>query len=166
MTNYPPTGNHNMRYILTVIDYFSGKVWAQRVPNRNNNAASHTLSDEFEDIIQNETHMYPNSLICDSEFATGYFRFYLMSHHIQIRKALSFSPKTVGKVESHNKIVRTKIKAYLVRTNAVIWHPHLQDFIANINSQQQSTTKRTKNQIWSPGKNPPINHDDAISAIK
>ncbi len=40
----------------------------------------------------------------------------------------------------------------------MIWHPRLQDFITNINNQQQSTTKRTRNQLWSPGKNPPLNH--------
>ena len=151
MTNYPAIGNQNMQYILTVVDYFSGKCWARGIPNRLNNAVNHTLSDAFEDICTNETHTWPLSLICDSEFAIGHMRFFLNSHHIQIRKASSYFPHSVGKIESLNKIVRTKIKAYLVRTNAVIWHPRLQDFIANINSQQQSTTGRTRDQIWTPG---------------
>lgn len=36
MTMYPSTQNGNMKYIMTVVDYFSGKVWARGIPNRSN----------------------------------------------------------------------------------------------------------------------------------
>jgi len=36
MTMYPPTQNQNRKYIMTIVDYFSGKVWARGLLNRNN----------------------------------------------------------------------------------------------------------------------------------
>jgi hypothetical protein len=36
MTMYPAGVNHQKKYIMTVVDYFSGKVWARGIPNREN----------------------------------------------------------------------------------------------------------------------------------
>jgi len=46
MQQYVSVPNLNRRYIMTVVDYFTGKVWARALPNRQNNAAQPTLAKQ------------------------------------------------------------------------------------------------------------------------
>ena len=59
---------------MTVVDYFTGKVWARALPNRQNNAAQPTLANAINDICVNEAHTIPHIIQVDNEFAVGSFR--------------------------------------------------------------------------------------------
>jgi len=50
---YNPTVNGQNKYILTAVDYFSGRVFARPLLNRNNNNAHPTLSNALNDICVN-----------------------------------------------------------------------------------------------------------------
>ncbi len=43
------------------------------------------------------------------------------------------------------------MRVYFERSNDIRWANNLQDFVANINNQQQSGSGFTANQLWSPG---------------
>ena len=159
MENYPPIGNQNRRFIMTVIDYFSGKIFARSISNNQNNNAHPTLSNAMNDICVNEAFTFPHMIQGDGEFAVGNFRFWCQNSHIQFVRTSSHTPISNGKVERANREIRKKIKAGIIRNNNLIWNPHLQDYIQNINNQQNSRNGLTPNQLWTQGYNPhPNNH--------
>ena len=99
MTAYPPVGNANRRYIFTAVDYFSGKVWARGITNRENNNAHPNLSNAINDICVNEAHTFPHIIQADGEFAVGAFRDWCNQHHIILIKTTSYTPNSNGKIE-------------------------------------------------------------------
>ena len=58
MQQYVSVPNLNRRYIMTVLDYFTGKGWARVLPNRQNNAAQPTLANTINDICVNDKYIY------------------------------------------------------------------------------------------------------------
>jgi hypothetical protein len=159
MRPYPPVGNQNRRFIMTVIDYFSGKVFARALLNNTNNAAQPTLSTAMNDICVNEAHTFPHIIQGDGEFAVGNFRNWCNLHNIVFIRTTSYTPVSNGKIERANREVRKKMKAGFVRGNNSIWNNNLQAYIQNINSQQSSRNRLTPNQLWTQGYNPhPAHH--------
>jgi len=160
MTAYPPVGNANRRYIFTAVDYFSGKVWARGITNRENNNARPTLSNAINDICVNEAETFPNTIQADGEFAVGAFRDWCNQQNINLIKTTSYTPTSNGKIERMNREVRKKIKAGFIRNNNFLWFANLQAYIQNINSQQGSRNSQTPNQLWTQDYNPhPPNHE-------
>lgn len=159
MRAYPPVGNQNRRYILSVIDYFSGRVFARSLTNNQNNQANPTLSNAMNDICVNEAHTFPHIIQSDGEFAVGAFRNWCNLHNIQFIRTTSYTPVSNGKIERANREIRKKMKAGFVRNNNFIWNNHLQDYILNINQQQSSRNHQTPLQLWTQGYNPhPAHH--------
>jgi hypothetical protein len=154
MTAYPPVGNANKRYILTAVDYFSGKVWARGITNRENNNARPTLSNAINDICVNEAETFPNTIQADGEFAVGAFRDWCNQNNINLIKTTSYTPTSNGKIERMNREVRKKIKAGMIRNNNFLWFANLQAYIENINNQQSSRNSQTPNRLWTQGYNP------------
>ena len=167
MEAYPPVGNANRQYILTAVDYFSGKVFARGILNRNNNADNPTLSNAINDICVNDAqNTFPHIIQGDGEFAVGAFRIWCNNNDVQFIKTTSYTPNSNGKVERVNREVRKKIKAGFVRNNNHNWNANLQDYIRNINNQQNSRTKMTPNQLWTAGYNPHLNPNQPIPPIQ
>lgn len=159
MRAYPPAGNKNRRYILTCVDYFSGKVWARGILNRSNNAINPTLSNAINDICVNDANTFPHIIQCDGEFYVGEFRVWCNQNNIQLIRSNPYTPNSNGKVERMNREIRRKLKAYLVRINGHIWFPQLQAFVNNMDNQQNSRNHLTPNQLWVQGYNPhPAGH--------
>ena len=151
MTNFPGILNQNRQYIFVAVDYWSGMVFARGITNRENNDKTPTLTNALNDIIHNDAGgTYCTSMVLDSEFAVGNFANFLTRHDIQIRKTSSYNPQA-NKTERYNRELRKKIKAYTIRTNSLVWNPHLADLVLNMNQQQQSTTHKTALDLWTPG---------------
>ena len=158
MSSYAPPRNGNLRYIFHCVDYFSGKSFARAIPNRENtnhpegNGA--TLANAFMDIVAIDAGgIYPRSIICDQEFNRGSMRQLLNGQvpPVVIRQTTSYTPESNVKIERFNRTLRKVMRAYFVRTNDIRWANHLQDFVDNINNQQQSGSNFTANQLWTPG---------------
>ena len=159
MSQYVSVPNQQKRYIMTVVDYFSGKCWARALANRNNNGAQPTLSNAINHICVNEAHTFPHIIQVDNEFAMGSFRTWCQNNNVRLIATSPYTPNSNGKVERMNREIRRKIKAGLIRNNDYVWAPRLQTYIDNINNQYNATTKLTPNQLWTQGYNPhPAGH--------
>jgi hypothetical protein len=154
MEAYPPVGNNNRKYIFTAVDFFSGKVFARGITNRENNNLQPTLANAINDICVNEAHTLPHIIQADGEFAVGAFRQWCNDNNVRFIQSTPFTPTSNGKIERINREVRKKTKAGFIRNNNLIWFPHLQDYIRNINNQQGSRNHLTPNQLWTQGYNP------------
>ena len=159
MSQYLSVPNLNRRYIMTVVDYFTGKCWARSLANRNNNAAQPTLANAINDICVNEAHTFPRIIQVDNEFSGGSFRTFCNNNNIRLIATSPYTPNSNGKVERMNREIRRKIKAGLIRNNDYVWAPRLQTYVDNINNQYNATSKLTPNQLWTQGYNPhPAGH--------
>lgn len=152
---YPSGLNGGYEHILTVVDVFSGKVWARGLQNKSNNAQHPTMRNAIRDICQ-EAHTEPHILQCDNgkEFLgqnPGGFSHWCVTNNITIARAKSYSPQGNGKVERMNQTIRRKVKAGCVKNNNLVWQPLLQQYINNINNQKHSKTKLVPNDIWRQG---------------
>ena len=146
--------NKGMQYIFTVIDFFSGKVWARAIPNRENGNPSPTLARALHSIGVEANNTIPHILQCDSEFNKGNFKDYCELDcvpPITIVQTTSYTPQSNGKIERMNREIRKKIKAGMITHNNLDWVQYLQDYIDNINNQQNPKTHLTPNQLWTSG---------------
>ena len=159
MSTYRGIGVHNYRYIMTVVDYYSGRLFARATRNRENgaNGANNTIADNFTNIVNTEAGgFYPHSVICDNEFPVAGFLALCRQNNIILRPSLSYSPSTTGKVENRNKSVRKLLSALFIRNNNLIWVPFLQDLVLNVNNQVSSVYPYSAMQIWTVGYVPPV----------
>jgi transposase InsO family protein len=162
-----PAVNANRAYIMTVIDHFSGKVWARGIVNRENNANTPTLSDAMQSICQ-ASNTVPHILQGDGEFGKGAFRQWCRANNIQFVQSTPFSPTSNGKVERMNREIRRKIRANMIRNNNFQWFADLQPLIENINRQVKSRNGLRANQLWRPGYNPhpPGRNDPVLQPVQ
>ena len=146
--------NTGRKYIMTVVDYFSGKCWARAILNRNNNPVNPTLSNAINDICVNEAHTIPHIIQTDNEFSVGSFRTWCNNHQVRLIATSPYTPNSNGKVERMNREIRRKMKAGFIRNNDYVWLPRLQTYVDNINNQYSTITKLAPNQLWTQGYNP------------
>jgi len=151
--------NNGFRYILTVVDFFSRKVFARPMRTRTNAVTRNALQQIF---VASNT--IPRTLQFDSgnEFNGNQINaFFAQQPNLRIVRIQPYTPTTNGLVERMNKEVRKKIANGFIRQNSLQWVQHLNDYIDNINSQKSSRTGFTPDQLWSQGYNPnnnPQNH--------
>ena len=111
MSQYVSVPNLRRRYIMTIVDYFSGKVWARAITNRNNNPANPTLSNAINDVCVNEAHTFPHIVQVDNEFSAGSFLTWCTNHNVLLIATSPYTPNSNGKVERMNReIASTKNK--------------------------------------------------------
>ena len=141
-----PAVNANRKYIMTVIDHFSGKVWARGLVNRENNQNVSTLSNAIKNICQT-ANTVPHIIQGDGEFAVGAFRQWCRNNNIRFIQTTPFTPTSNGKVERMNREIRRKIKENMIRNNNFQWFQDLQPLIENINRQVKSRNGLSANQL-------------------
>ena len=139
-------GQISYRYLLTCVDGFSKKLWAEPLIDH---TAGEVLSS-FKKIIA-DAQGKPRCCVHDngSEFQSV-FKAFLKDESIRNVETMTYSP-TGNIAERYNRILREKIRAGIVRHNNLEWIKHLQDYCQNINSMRHSGSRFTPNQIWSPG---------------
>jgi hypothetical protein len=152
MSSYTENNENSPKWILSVVDYYSSKVFARHMPNK----SLVTIKSKMEDICQTNN-TYPRILQADGEFHAGnpnqanVLERWCDEHNIEFVKTLSYTPTSNGKIERMNREIRKKIRAGFVRNNNNAWADQLQDYIDNINSQQIARTRHTPNALWAPG---------------
>lgn len=135
--------NNRNKYILTIVDVFSGKTWLGKLTMK----TAANVAREFERI----TEMYPTYILCDNgtEFQ-GDFINYCQDNDIIIRNTTTYAPQSNGVVESKNKQVRKLIRDIFLRTNKLNWTRYLQNVEDNLNNTYNGKKKATPNQLWTP----------------
>jgi hypothetical protein len=146
-----PGVNANRKHIMTVVDHFSGKVWARGITNRENNPARPTLSNAIQNICE-QARTYPHIIQGDGEFGQGSFLEWCNQHNIRFIQATPFTPTSNGKVERMNREIRRKIRANMIRNNNFQWVQDLPQLIEI--SQVKSHNGLSANQLWTQGYNP------------
>ena len=148
------------RYILTVVDYFSGYIWARYLTDNDavtiRNALNNICTSQV-NAVPGGANTYPGILQSDNggEFRNATMRAWAAMHNVQLIYTQSYTPKSNGKVERKNREIRKKIKAGYIRNNNKVWTIHLDDYVENINSQASSQKNVSAKQLWRPG-NPPL----------
>lgn len=140
--------NQQYRYILTVIDYFSRKVFAEKLKNKDLESVKIAL----EKIVSEQAGgITPTMLICDngSEFQ---LLDWCKVRSIKLLHTESYSPTQNSLIENFNGSLRRLIRANFIKKNNLIWINDLQLFLDNYNSRKHNTTKFIPNQIWKPEK--------------
>jgi len=146
--------NGHFKWIMVIIDYFSGKVFARSMTNKR----GATLRTTFETIM-NVNNTVPHIIQGDGEFSQSAFRQSCTANNITLIKTSSHTPTSNGKIERANREVRKVIRAGFGRNNNFVWSPHLASYIANINSQQNARSKQIPNSLWAQGYTPlPAGH--------
>ena len=140
--------NKQRKYILTVIDFFSKKVFAKPLLN----AQSESIKNALEEICE-ENKTFPLILQTDngSEFKKN-VREWCIENNIKQVKTLSYTPTSNGLIENFNNILRKMMRENFIRTNSLNWIDYLDTFIENRNNSKHSTTKQTPNQVWTAGR--------------
>jgi hypothetical protein len=134
--------NHQNKYILTIVDVFSGKCYLGKLTMKE----AKKVAREFERI----TEMYPTYILCDNgtEFK-GEFIDYCKENDIIIRNTTTYAPQSNGVVESKNKQVRKLIRDVFLRTGKQNWTKYIDDIEENLNDTYNSNKKATPNELWS-----------------
>ncbi len=138
------SSNYNWRYIMTVVDIFSRKIFLGKLRNKNAVDTSECFSD-----IVDRAEIAPDYLISDNgtEFKAE-FAEYCRDTEIKQRLIRSYSPMANGVCERANKEVRKIIRAFFVRNNNFRWYNLLPTIEENRNSSFISTVKGIPDQIW------------------
>jgi hypothetical protein len=135
------------KYILTVVDYFSRKVWLRALKAQTAINVRNALIN-----IHGETKTWARIVQADrgTEFL-GETSELFKQHNITYIKTLSYSPESNGLVEGTNKKVRKVLREIMIRTNSRNWYSHLQTTANLLNSQRNGTTKQTPDSVWKEG---------------
>lgn len=146
VSNLEEFNKHN-NYILTAIDYFSRKVWARPLKNKE----AETIRDGLESIF-NEMTIKPHILQSDNggEFKNYDTKAWLRDQNIKPVYSLPYSPESNGLIENFNKQLRKMMREIFIRTNNLNWVDYLQQIINNKNETYNSTIKAKPNLIWHP----------------
>ena len=137
--------NKNNNYILTAIDYFSRKVWARPLKNKE----AETIRDGLGSIFEEMT-ITPHILQSDNgtEFKNYDTKAWLKEQHIKPIFSLPYSPESNGLIENFNKQLRKMMREIFIRDNNLNWIDNLQLLIDNKNESYNSTIKAKPNLIW------------------
>jgi hypothetical protein len=135
------------KFILTVVDYFSRKVWLRALKNQTAVNVRNALRSV---VLESKT--YPKIIQADngSEFKAETSA-WMKENNIVYIKTLSYSPESNGLVEGKNKIVRKILREIMIRRNSRNWTNNLQICAELMNTQRNGTTKENPNDIWKEG---------------
>ena len=148
---YYAADNRNFKWILTIIDFFTKKVFAYALKNKE----AETIRNGFEQICSS-VNTYPLILQTDNggEFVNEILRDWATDHNVKLVRTLSYSPTSNGLIENFNNLLRKMIREGFIRNNNFNWVDHLDTYVLNRNGSKHSTTKFTPNDIWAAGREP------------
>lgn len=138
------SSNYKARYIMTVVDIFSRKIWLGKLKKKEAVEARNA----FEEICNRAT-VKPNYLISDNGNEwLGEFREFCQDEDIQQRFTRSYSPQANGIVERANREVRKILKAFVMKNNNFKWYNLLTAIEDNKNNSYHSSIKGIPNEVW------------------
>lgn len=138
--------NKGWRYIMTIVDIFSRKVWLKKLKQKEANETK----DALEQLI-NELGIKPKYVMQDNGTEwLGEFEIYCKENNIKQLFTRSYSPEANGVVERMNKEIRKIIRAFFVRNYNTIWHSILDKVQDNKNQTYNQSVKGKPDDIWTP----------------
>jgi transposase InsO family protein len=143
--------NQQYRYILTVVDFFSRRSFAEKIKHKD----VESVIAAFDKIVTEQTNgTYPISLVCDngSEFELNDW---CKEHKIRLAHTSSHTPTQNSLTENFNGQLRRLIRANFVRRSDLVWIEDLQMMLDNHNGTKQKLTKFAPDEIWSEGRKKP-----------
>ena len=139
-------GNKGWRYIMTVVDIFSRKVFLNKLKRKE--AIDTQIA--FQEIV-NKNEIAPNYLMSDNGTEwLGVFKQYCDDNEIKQLFTRSYSPQANGVVERMNKEVRKIMRAFFVRNNNRVWYNIIDKIADNKNATFNATVNNAPDDIWSP----------------
>ena len=161
-----------MTNILTVIDYFSKKVWARGMES----GTSKETAQAFASILR-EAKTIPRVLHHDdgAEFEKDFQEMIddinkdqLSNKKHQMKTILTkpYSSTSNGLVERANSMIRSRIRAGFVKNDNLEWYTYLQDYVANINNQRPQGSLLTPNQLWTEGYSPQSRPEKRVEGMQ
>jgi hypothetical protein len=114
--------DRGIKFILTVVDYFSRKVWLRPLQTQ----TAINVQNALRSVVE-ESKTYPKIIQADngSEFK-GETSAWMKEHNIVYMKSLSYSTESNGLVEGKNEIVRKILREIMIRQNSRNWTNNLQ----------------------------------------
>jgi transposase InsO family protein len=141
--------NKGWRYIMTVVDIFSRKVFLSRIKLKeanNTSAALRALIDKLG--------VSPKYILSDNGAEwLGSFEEFCTQKQIKQLFTRSYSPEANGVVERMNKEIRKIIRAFFVRNGNKVWYNILDKVEMNKNETFNSSVGNAPVNIWSADKN-------------
>jgi hypothetical protein len=112
---YYAADNRNFKWILTIIDFFTKKVFAYALKNKE----AETVRNGFEQICSS-VNTYPLILQTDNggEFVNEILRDWATDHNVKLVRTLSYSPTSNGLIENFNNLLRKMIREGFIRKNS------------------------------------------------
>lgn len=147
--NLYKTENKGYRYLMTVVDVFSRKVWLEKLKMK----FSFNARDALKRIIQ-RAKVAPAHIISDggSEFIGEAMAKYCREENIRQRVTRTYAPQANAIVERMNRSVRKLIRAFFAKNENKVWYNLLPAVEENKNDTYHSVIKTTPNKIWTPDK--------------
>ena len=154
--------NRGFCHILMVVDVYSGMCWTRALKT----ISAHDCIEAFKKIME-QANTTPHSVQSDNGTSfLGEWADWFTEHNeahpddkIKYIYSKAYAPRSNGKVERFNGILRNKIKEGFVVFNSLRWTNHLQEYTKNMNTQYRSTTGYTASELWTEGYNPPLRRD-------
>jgi len=141
MGNYEYKG---FKYILTCIDMFSKKAYAEALPNKE----AATVTKAMEKII-NDQLFYTSSIRSDrgSEFIDKGFKEMLAKYNIKQVLSLAGKPQSNGQIERFNRTLKRALIIGMQIQGNNNWVKILPQFVQNYNNSVHSVTGKTPNEV-------------------
>ena len=132
----------NYKYILTGIDLFSKKAYAEALKDK----SQKEINKAIKEIIK-ESH--PKSIRSDngSEFISKDFKKILHDNNIKQVLSTPGLPQSNGNIERFNGILKNLITKDLLYNNTYNWYKSLPILLENYNNTYQSTIRDTPNNV-------------------
>ena len=142
--------NKQKKWILSGIDYFSKKIFATPLVNKNENS---TLQGLEKCIHEQMEGTYPKILQTDNggEFKNSVMMDWANEHNVKLINTTTYSPTANALIENSNNFIRKMIREGFIRYNTFNWVDYLQNYVNNRNDTKHSITKKKPNAIWQAG---------------
>jgi hypothetical protein len=139
------------KYIQTIVDVFSGRVWLRFVIT--NSALQTQLA--LKKVID-EYKVSPKYIIIDNGVEyKGIFETYCKEQNIKIRRSRTYSPES-NPSERYNQMVRKTLRSFLLKYKTQDYDRFVANTERNINDSFILNKKATPNMLWSPTKSDDI----------
>ena len=144
------TKNRGFKYIMTVIDVFSRKLFLEPAKLKEAAVISKAL-----DKIARQSDVKPKYIICDNggEFK-GDFEIYCKAHDIKIRRNRAYSPEANGIVERANMEIRKLLRDIFLENKNNNWIDSLKRVQNLHNDTYTSAIDNIPNKIWNSSSEP------------
>ena len=134
--------NKRFRYIMSVMDLFSGYTWFKPIKHKEPGDVLHA----FQAIVAESMDILPVRVLSDNgnEFR-GEFEEYLKTNKVKHTFTRTYSPEP--HIEAVNNQLRKIMRQIFVRTNSLAWLPYLAGIQSAKNSQWNENHNATPDQI-------------------